>query len=173
MTEDTPSERAFADHDAFERRNGAFAAARTPFDAEATAAGDPPEFEVTVRLPTLSAAVDGEVGDAVADGWYETLALRLEDAYDVARAADGEVGVERDRSTGTVRVELSFSVADPRRGVDDAAALVDYVEGTYVQGVIPGYDYDDPVAGLLSRARRKGRGEADRPESDEPRDPRR
>jgi len=30
--------------------------------------------------------------------------------------------------------------------------VIDYVEGTYVQGVIPGYEYGEPVAGLLDRA---------------------
>ncbi|MFB6305150.1 MAG: DUF5813 family protein, partial [Haloferacaceae archaeon] len=28
------------------------------------------------------------------------------------------------------------------------------VEGTYVQGIIPGYEYTEPVASVLSEARR-------------------
>jgi hypothetical protein len=47
---------------------------------------------------------------------------------------------------------------DERRGVDDAAAFINYVEGTYVQGIIPGYDYREPVARLLDRARQDAGG---------------
>jgi len=53
-------------------------------------------------------------------------------------------------------VEAAFTDIDERRGVEDAAAIVNYAEGTYVQGLIPGYDYVDPVAGLVDRARRTG-----------------
>jgi len=159
MSERSATDRGFANHDAFENRDEGegetkgYVATATPFEARATARGrDRPTFEVTVRLPTLPAVVAGEVGHAVADGWYETLTLRLEDAYDVTRDADGDLAVRRNPDTDTVRVTFSYSAA-PRQGVDDAAALVDYVEGTYVQGVIPGYDYEEPVAGLLARAR--------------------
>jgi len=55
-----------------------------------------------------------------------------------------------------VVVEFAFTDINERRGVDDAAALVNYVEGTYVQGLIPGYEYVDPVAGLVDRARQAG-----------------
>lgn len=143
---------AFEGHDSFERRNDGFDATTTPFEVHASA--DDRQFEVTVRVPTLPAVVEGEVGDAVAHGWFDTLERRMADAYDVTQAADGDVSVARDRDAGVVRVDFSFS-APPRQGVDDAAALVDYVEGTYVQGVIPGYDYRDPVAGLLSDARQR------------------
>jgi hypothetical protein len=148
-------ERAFEDHDAFEHRDGRVTATATPFEATASAAGEDPTVEVFVRLPTIDAVVEGEVGEAVAEGWYETLSIRIADAYDVARAADGEVDVERDGDT--VAVTLSFAVERPGVAVDDAAALVDYVEGTYVQGVIPGYEYTDPVAGLIADARQNAR----------------
>jgi hypothetical protein len=152
MTEESRTDRAFEKHDAFERRGEAEATATaTPFDATATAEGDPTRYEVRVDLPSIETVVEGSVGDAVAEGWYETLSLRLADAYDVARVADGDVEVER--HADAVRVTLSFVADPPERAVDDAAALVDYVEGTYVQGVIPGYEYADPVAGLIADAR--------------------
>jgi hypothetical protein len=61
-----------------------------------------------------------------------------------------------DLTAGAVIVEFAFTDIDERRGVDDAAAIINYVEGTYVQGIIPGYDYVDPVAGLVDRARQAG-----------------
>ena len=36
--------------------------------------------------------------------------------------------------------------------------MIDFVEGTYVQGVIPGYEYTEPVSDLLSAARQQGGG---------------
>ncbi|PSQ57346.1 hypothetical protein BRD18_07530, partial [Halobacteriales archaeon SW_7_71_33] len=109
-----------------------------------------------VAVPTLSAAVAGEVGDAVAEGWYETFELRTADAYDATEAAAGDHAVERKDST--VRVTFEYE-APARSGVNDAAALIDYVEGTYVQGTIPGYDYEPPTADLLAAARRRGQGD--------------
>ena len=62
-------------------------------------------------------------------------------------------------------VELAFETkrgpSALARAVEDAAALVEYVEGTYVQGVIPGYEYGDPVAGLLDRARGAAEGRSE------------
>jgi hypothetical protein len=71
----------------------------------------------------------------------------------------GPVVVERDDDT--VRVELEFTARNASQGVDDAKALIDFVEGTYIQGVVPGYDYGDPVAKLLSQARQRGERAAD------------
>ena len=161
--EDTDAARdALAAHGAFEPRedDDAFACTTTPFDA--AVAVDPAEgkrngvFTVTVSMPTLSAAVEGEdVADVVEDGWYETLELRLEDVFDVAQTTTTEpVDVERDADE--VRVELTFTGWDADQGVDDAKALIDFVEGTYVQGIIPGYDYGDPVAQLRQAARQRG-----------------
>lgn len=153
---------AIESHDAFEYDPATGVAAGTATAFEATVTATPAEngqahaFTVTVETPTLPAAVEESVGDAVADGWYDTLALRLEDAYDVTRVADGDVNVTREGRT--VRVDFAFE-APARQAVDDAAALVDFVEGTYVQGTIPGYTYLPPVDGLLSAAQQRGRGE--------------
>jgi hypothetical protein len=151
---------AFASHDAFEPTDGGFEYVKTPFDATVTVEGSDDadaesyHVDVIVRLPMLDAVVAGEtVADVVEDGWYETFERRMEDAFDVARSDGGPPAVERDAENESIVVELAFETRDVRRAVEDAAALVEYVEGTYVQGVIPGYDYRDPVAELLDRAR--------------------
>jgi hypothetical protein len=170
MTEDVRT--AFEAHDAFEYDPEGGVATGTATVFEATAQASPGEggatFTVTVVVPTLPAAVVGEVGDAVAAGWYETFELRMEDAYDVTEVADGDLTVEREAST--VRVTYEY-VAPARPGVNDGAALIDFVEGTHVQGTIPGYDYVPPVADVLAVARRRGQGDAvDRSPRSEPRD---
>jgi hypothetical protein len=150
--------RAVRDHGSFERDDdGRFEATSTAFEATVTAAesGADVEFAVTVRVPTLSAVVTGEVAPVVEEGWLETFELRVADAGGVTRGNhDLDPDVRRDG--GTVVVEASFTDVNERRGVDDAAAVVDYVEGTYVQGIIPGYEYGDPVSGLIDRARTGG-----------------
>jgi len=155
---------AVSSHGAFESTHDGFEYVKTPFDATATvAAADPDDagdgayrVTVTVRVPSLDAVVAGEtVAEVVEDGWYETFERRIADAFDVARS-DGAAPpvVERTPGTDDVIVELVFETRTAGRVVEDAAALVEYVEGTYVQGVIPGYEYRDPVAGLLDSARR-------------------
>jgi hypothetical protein len=147
--------RAFADHDAFDRADDdTFVSTSTPFDGRVTVGESSGRitFDVTVSVPMLDAVVDGEVADVVEEGWYETFALRMEDAGDVTRG-DHDLAVDVRCEGDAAVVEASFSDLNERRGVDDAAAIVDYAEGTYVQGVIPGYDYRDPVTSLISRAR--------------------
>ncbi|MFB6281207.1 MAG: DUF5813 family protein [Haloferacaceae archaeon] len=150
--------RAFRDHDGFEPAPdpGTFAATTTPFRAEASAAERSDGaigFEVVVRAPTLSVAAEDRVAAVVEEGWYETFELRVSDAGSVTRA-DREIEPAVRRAGDEVVVETSYADLDPRRGVADAMALVNFVEGTYVQGVIPGYEYGEPVAGLLAEARR-------------------
>jgi hypothetical protein len=145
---------AFDAHEAFEPADGEYLATTTPFSARVTVED---AVRVTVTVPTLSAVVDGEVGDAVEDGWLETLERRLADADGVVRAS--EVAVETvEHDDDEVRATFRLTGADPATAADDAAAVVGYVEGTYVQGVVPGYDYRDPVAGLVARARETGSG---------------
>lgn len=152
-------ERAFARHEAFEAADGpTFAVTTTPFDAVvAVRASETVTAEVTVWAPMLSATVaDGDaVADVVEEGWLETFERRMEDADQplspgrdvdpVVRTADDEVVVE-----------TTIEAGSPGAAAEDARALVEYVEGTYMEGVIPGYDYVEPVAGLLERARQAG-----------------
>jgi len=167
---------SFVGHDAFDRVDDGseFRVRTSTFPATSRAREDRQEGAVrvlvAVALPTLQAAVvDGDaVADVVEDGWFDTLGLRLEDAYDVAEvepAAEPVVtretppvtvaGVELESEQNDGRAVLArfeFRLDDPAATARRAKTIVDYVEGTYVQGVIPGYEYGDPVAGLLASA---------------------
>jgi hypothetical protein len=92
------------------------------------------------------------VGDAVAEGWFETLELRLEDAPKATRATVDldEFTVERDGDD--VVTTYAFTLGDADRAADVAKAFVEYVEGTYVEGIVPGYNYEGKVADLVSDA---------------------
>ncbi|RBI63340.1 hypothetical protein DMJ13_02010 [halophilic archaeon] len=157
MTDETRARRSFETHDAFERREtGEFVATTTPFDATVRTADEDSDGEtdgdaaVTVRLPTLDAVVAGEtVAEVVEDGWYETLERRLDDVHTVARAEDA-VPPEIEREGAEVVLTVSFSTTPTP---EDALAVVEYAEGTWVQGIVPGYDYREPAAGLIDRAR--------------------
>jgi hypothetical protein len=151
--------RAFRDHGSFAPAGEAvWTVTTTPFEARVAASPDTEgriDYRVTVRVPVLSAVTNDEVAPVVEDGWAETFELRVVDVGGVTRAErDPEPTVEREDDELVVRV--AFADLDPRRAVDDAVALVDFVEGTYVQGVIPGYDYREPVTSLLGRARQMG-----------------
>jgi len=150
--------RAFRDHGGFERvDDGRFESTTTAFDAvvDATEADGRIDYTVHIRVPSLSAAVDGNVAAVVEEGWLETFELRVGDVDGVVHG-DHDFDPAVDLAAGEVVVEFGFTDIDERRGVDDAAAIINYVEGTYVQGIIPGYDYVDPVGSLVDRARQAG-----------------
>ncbi|RAW44263.1 hypothetical protein DQW50_15195 [Halorubrum sp. 48-1-W] len=153
--------RAFRDHGSFEPAGeGVWTSTTTAFDADVEASAEDDgrvRFSVTVRVPTLSAVTVGEVADVVETGWYETFERRVVDVGGLTRG-DHEFDPRVERDGGTVVVSFTLTDLNERRGVDDAGALIDFVEGTYVQGVIPGYEYTEPVAGLISSARRQGGG---------------
>lgn len=151
--------RAFRDHGSFERRSeDTFEAVTTPF--EATVGIDPADggrvtFHVQVRVPTLSHVVEEHVADVVEDGWFETFERRVTDIGAITKG-DHDLSPTVRRPDGDAVVEVSFEDIDERRGVDDAAALINFVEGTYAQGIIPGYEYTDPAAQLIENARQTG-----------------
>lgn len=167
-------ERELERHEAFDRAaDDAYALTTTVFDAVVTGAPvaeasetaddleetnetDAVRIVARVTVPSLEAAVTGEtVAPVVAEGWLETFERRLADVFDVARtASDAEPTVEADGET--VRVTLEYVARDAEQGVADAKALVEYVEGTYAQGLVPGYEYDGPAARLLENARERG-----------------
>jgi hypothetical protein len=155
---------AFERHDAFAPSDGAFALDTTAFDVTATATETdgpkPGRFTVTVPVPTLSATVadHDDVAPVVEDGWFDTFERRLEDAFDVAQTGDGDDPVLH-RDPETVRVELSYESWDADQGVSDAKALAEYVEGTWLQGLIPGYDYVGAAADLRAAASQNTVGE--------------
>jgi len=171
------AQRAFRSHDAFEpgdistdrdeTRSGdaadRFVATATPFEGVVVAdaaEGGKIGFTVTVRVPMLDEVTEDDVAPVVEEGWYETFERRIGSIGGGVIAGDHtpDPAVETVTHDGTrvAEVVATFADIDPNRGVDDAAAIVDFVEGTYVQGVIPGYDYTDPVAGILAEARRAG-----------------
>ncbi|MGA9400056.1 DUF5813 family protein [Haladaptatus sp.] len=140
-------ERAFRLHDGFEDDDEEYVVTTTPFDGSVTVDDS---IEVTVRMPTLSAVVTDEpVADVVESGWFETLELRLEDAHSVV-SADDATPPTVERAGDEVVLSVEFSGSD--KAADDAKAIVDFAEGTWMQGIIPGYEYGEPAAGMLNRA---------------------
>lgn len=163
MTDETPEavRTAAEARDAIEPVDDGYRVETTQFDARVTAteASDwATAFTVTVEVPILSSTVDGEVGSAVEDGWLDTFERRLADAPAATRVqVDPSCTVEVDGDT--VIVTYEFEYGDEGTGLDVAKTFVEYVEGTYVEGVVPGYDYQPPVSDLLSEA---GQGDGDR-----------
>jgi hypothetical protein len=151
--------RAFRDHSAFEEvETGRYESVATPFEGVVDVDADDDgrlQFTVTVSVPLLDEVTEDHVAEVVEDGWYETFALRIEDIGGVTAAEhDLDPTVDREHRQAVVRV--SFADINERRGVDDAGAVIDYVEGTFVQGIIPGYQYTAPVTSLIDTARQAG-----------------
>ena len=170
---------AFERHDAFEKRDQGnrqdafdreeeFSLTTTVFDAAVTATTDPEDdsyrFRIHVELPTLDAAVANEtVASVVEEDWQATFERRLADVFTVADTDthDGPV-VDRERSSLIVRLE--YTARGPTSGVEDAKALVEYVEGTYAQGLIPGYTYRGPAGELRANAQDRAQSAVDHPD---------
>jgi hypothetical protein len=149
------AERAFAAHDAFEQGGDGFELTTTAFEGRVTAAETDDwalQYTVTVRAPMLSTAVEGPVGSAVEDGWFDTLALRLEDAPGAVRESVDLDDLDVFEEDGDAVAVFTFTWGNADRAPDIAKALAEYVEGTYMEGVVPGYDYREPVASMLSQA---------------------
>ncbi|MFB6142365.1 MAG: DUF5813 family protein [Halorientalis sp.] len=164
MTEELPERaaRAFERHDAFEREGDGFRLTTTRFDGRVTATetgdGGGLVYEVTVRAPTLNAAVEGEVGDAVEAGWFETYERRLGDAPATTRADVTLEAATVTAADGEAVATLRFRFGDADRAPDVAKAFAEYVEGTYAEGIVPGYEYRGVAAELLSDAGAAGGG---------------
>ncbi|WP_299266098.1 DUF5813 family protein [Halorientalis sp.] len=161
MTDGIPerAERAFEGHEAFERDGDSFVVTTTRFDGRVTAAETDDwalSYRLVVQTPMLSAAVDGDVGDAVEAGWFDTLERRLKDAPSVTRTdvTLDEMTLTEDGTEAVAEFAFEFDNAD--RAPDVAKAFAEYVEGTYVEGVVPGYDYEGVVADLMGKAASQG-----------------
>jgi len=146
---------AFDRHDSLVPAGDSYAVETTNFDGRVTATEGEEwrtNYEVTVKAPSLQAATSDEVGDAVIDGWFETLERRLEDAPKATRTAVelDDYSVVEDGEQ--VVVTFEYTMGGERQAADVAKTFVEYVEGTYVEGVIPGYDYVGVVADLLDSA---------------------
>lgn len=154
----TDAEQALEDHAAFERTETGHELTTTPFETVVeTNVDDGSEgtsYRVVVRAPTLDAVVEDEtVAEVVEEGWFDTLALRLDDPTQVTSGRES-VDVEVTKGGREVRVEMAFSSTNPERAAENAKALSEFVEGTWMQGLIPGYEYDEPAASLMERATR-------------------
>ncbi len=160
-----PVDRELGVHDDFTPTDDGYDLTTTVFETTVTAdeadGKRDGEFTVTVVLPTLDAAVDGEsVASVVEDGWFETLERRLEDVFGVAHTSThGDPIADRDGEKITVTLEyVAWNAAE---GVADAKALIEFVEGTYAQGIIPGYDYRGEAATLIDNAADRGQEAVD------------
>lgn len=164
MTDEIPDRavRAFEGHEAFERDDAWFVVTTTKFDARATATETDEwalSYILEVRAPMLSTATSGPVGPAVEDGWFETYELRLEDATMAVRE-DIEFDEQRViEEAGDAVAVFEFEWGNADRVPDVAKAIAEYAEGTYMEGIVPGYDYQPPVSELLTRARGSDDGE--------------
>lgn len=150
----TDATEAFDAHDAYEQADGGYRLTTTTFDGRVELEphdGRGTTYRVTVRAPTLDGATADKVGSAVEVGWFDTFRIRLEDAAGTVRDPVA-VSTSVDREPGGVVVTYGFEWGDPDRAAEIAKALTEYVEGTYVEGIVPGYDYVEPVASLLSNA---------------------
>lgn len=109
---------------------------------------------VVVEAPTLDAAVVGErVAGVVEEGWYETFVRRVEAVDGVTRTERVETPAVR-RDDDEVVVTATFTPSEDAPG--DARALVTFVEGTWVQGIVPGYEYVDRIQAIREQAHRQG-----------------
>ena len=145
---------AFTDHENFERiENGEFEATKTPFGGEVHITLDDGKIltHVIARVPMLDEVVVGEtVADVVEEGWFETLEMRLADTHKVTSVETTSPKISH--TERTVAVEVTFRDADPSRVPEEAQAVIDYVVGTWMEGVIPGYEYTEEVEALRNRA---------------------
>jgi hypothetical protein len=156
MSDETPETamEALRSHDAVAGTEGHYEVTSTVFDSTVTAAAAESghQWTVEVTVPSLSAATSDHVGEAVAEGWFETFERRLADAPTATRAQLELDELEVERRGLDVVVTFTLSWSGHGRAVDIAKTLIEYVEGTYVEGVVPGYTYVAPVADLLSQA---------------------
>lgn len=147
-------------HESFESEADEHRLSTIVFDAwvsvETRADGD--QYTVRIRVPALDHATEDQVGPTVRKDWLETFERRLQDAPKATRAAVSldDLTVEDDGDTVTVR--YLFTDRDPATAVDIAKTFGEFVEGTYVEGIVPGYEYEPPVAELLSDASQGGNG---------------
>lgn len=109
-------------------------------------------YAVTVRVPTLDDVVEESVDPVITEGWLDTFELRMEDLNGATQNEVEPPTVALEADQERVRVQTEFETGVPSSGVADTRAVVQYVEGTFMEGIIPGYQYREPVAGMLQRA---------------------
>jgi len=163
MTADMPEDvaEAFGTHDSFEQSGDEFVLSTTVFDATARSVpseGRSETYEITVHVPTLDTATTEAVGSALEESWQETLTRRLEEATKATRASVELDAFDVEAAGEELRIEYRFTWGKPERAADIAKTFIEYVEGSYVEGIVPGYEYEPPVSSLLSDASQSGNG---------------
>jgi len=162
MTDEMPTDAAdaFENHDAYELAEDGAVLTTTAFEGTVTAGEAADEwanaYTVTVRAPTLAAATAGDVPGVVRTDWFETLERRLERAPTATRASVELTTFAVERDGDDVRIEFQFEWGNPQKATEIAKTFAEYVEGTYVEGIVPGYEYEPPVADLLASASQSG-----------------
>lgn len=159
MGDDTNRRAAFTRHGGFAVGPSGIRVETSPFRAtvEIESGSATVSYTVSIEMPTLAAVVEGEsVGDVVHEGWAETLARRIREAHHAASEIENasyDISWDREEVTAHITIRRPSAAHPP---TDAIVSLVQYVEGTYLQGVIPGYDYGPPVDEMLSAARQRG-----------------
>lgn len=147
----------FDRHDAYSSEGGEYVLGTTKFDSRVTVteASSSTRYTLTVRAPTLDSAVEEDVGPSLLDGWFETFERRLEDAPMAVRDTVelDEHSVHSDDGDAVATLSFYFKYKKTDRAPDVAKAMAEYVEGTYIEGIVPGYTYRPPVSEMLDRAR--------------------
>lgn len=159
-SEKTAAEQALAGHENFERSGDRYRVSTTVFDAVVSVGEtiEDEQYTVQVTVPTIdSATVDG-VGPTVQQDWFETFERRLRDAPKATRKSVEIDELQVNEEVDSVTVTYRFSWQNPTTAAEIAKTFVEYVEGTYVEGIIPGYEYTPPVADLISDATQGGDG---------------
>jgi hypothetical protein len=143
---------AFDEAAAFETSPKGYVATTTTFDAYVAVGAD--TLSVTVEVPTLDAAVAGEsVPAVVEDGWFETFERRIDEMGDITT---GEVTArEVVRHSDTVVIDVTLA-ARTGHETEDALAVINFVEGTWVGGIIPGYEYEERIQAIREAASQAG-----------------
>ena len=146
----TTATRSLAGHDDLRETEAGYRYDQTPFTVVASVE----EAAVVIRItvPSLTAVVVDQVGDAVASGWYDSFRRRVGDVDRALTVDETAVVTETEHTGETVTVTYRRSLTAPDRAGADVAAAAQFVEGTYLQGVIPGYEYTDPVRSMLQQA---------------------
>ncbi|WP_435197009.1 DUF5813 family protein [Natronomonas sp. EA1] len=166
MTMPDRAERAFEAHDAFEREGEWFQLTTVTFDVRVQASETDDwalSYDLEVRAPMLSDAVEGEVGDALESGWFDTYALRLEDAPGAVRESVELAALDVRAEAGEAVAVFTFEWGNADRAPAIAKALAEYAEGTYMEGVVPGFDYVEPISSMLAAAEQNSGGRGGTP----------
>lgn len=151
----TDIEESFANHPRFEQVDDGWTPTTNDWDATISVGDE--TVHITVEVPVLDEVVEEEsVAPVVEDGWYETLERRLEDVDGVTYATVTGLDVERGGRYVTVEATLQ---SRPGKTADDALAIVNFVEGTWFEGIIPGYPYVEKVQAMREQAQDNAKGD--------------